>query len=150
MSNMIGYMLTWTTYGTWLQGDQRGYVKKGLLLRGNQGLEQSNQDRLKGNPVKLKQREKHIVRQSLADEAEKLAQKIYALAVCSNHVHIVVKYISEPIDGVVCAYKNASIKALKDNGIDGKIWTKGYDKRYCFDKGSLANRINYVLRHDKE
>jgi len=27
MARMIGYMLTWTTYGTWLQRDKRGYVK---------------------------------------------------------------------------------------------------------------------------
>jgi len=27
MARMIGYMLTWTTYRTWLQGDKRGYVK---------------------------------------------------------------------------------------------------------------------------
>ena len=27
MSDMVGYMLTWTTYGTWLQGDERGWVK---------------------------------------------------------------------------------------------------------------------------
>ena len=26
---MIAYMLTWTTYGTWLQGDERGYGKDG-------------------------------------------------------------------------------------------------------------------------
>ncbi len=29
MASMIGYMLTWTTYGTWLRGDKRGYVKDG-------------------------------------------------------------------------------------------------------------------------
>jgi len=29
MARMIGYMLTRTTYGTWLQGDKRGYVKDG-------------------------------------------------------------------------------------------------------------------------
>ncbi len=29
MVRMIGYMLTRTTYGMWLQGDKRGYVKDG-------------------------------------------------------------------------------------------------------------------------
>jgi len=39
MSEIIGYMLTWTTYGTWLQGDARGYVKNGKILSENKGLE---------------------------------------------------------------------------------------------------------------
>ena len=29
MARMIGYILTWTTYDTWLQGNKRGYVKDG-------------------------------------------------------------------------------------------------------------------------
>jgi hypothetical protein len=29
MSKIIGYMVTWTTYGSWLPGDERGYVKDG-------------------------------------------------------------------------------------------------------------------------
>ncbi len=29
MPRMIGFMATWTTYGTWLQGNKRGYVNIG-------------------------------------------------------------------------------------------------------------------------
>ena len=25
----IAYLITWTTYGTWLSGDERGWVKRG-------------------------------------------------------------------------------------------------------------------------
>ena len=32
MVKTLGYMVTWTTYGTWLQGDEQGYVKKGKVL----------------------------------------------------------------------------------------------------------------------
>ena len=28
-------------------------------------------------------------------------------------------------------------------------WTKGFDKRYCFDEKSLGRRINYVNSHSK-
>ena len=35
---MIAYMVTWTTYGSWLQGDKRGYVKDGQILGGNYNL----------------------------------------------------------------------------------------------------------------
>jgi len=29
------------------------------------------------------------------------------------------------------------------------IWTEGYDKRFCFDEMTLANRVRYVLRHNE-
>ena len=38
----IAYMLTWATYGSWLQGDERGYVKDGVILPANKGLNQAN------------------------------------------------------------------------------------------------------------
>jgi len=28
-------MVTWTTYGTWLEGEKKGYVKKGRVMAGN-------------------------------------------------------------------------------------------------------------------
>jgi len=43
MKRMIGYMVTWTTYGTWLQGDKRGYVKDGKTLAQNDKLKSANQ-----------------------------------------------------------------------------------------------------------
>jgi len=35
---IIGYMITWTTYGSWLQGGKRGYVKNGKILPANDKL----------------------------------------------------------------------------------------------------------------
>jgi len=32
MSKLVGYMVTWTTYGSWLQGDKRGFVKDGKIF----------------------------------------------------------------------------------------------------------------------
>jgi len=148
MAKMPGYMITWTTYGTWLQGDERGYVKKGETLKGNESLRKANTASQLGNAVKLNRKEREIVRKAVEYEAKRLGQKIYSLAVCSNHVHLVAEYISDPINEVVGYYKHAARVALQANGFVGRAWTKGYDKRYCFDDESLKKRIDYVLRHD--
>ena len=29
MPEPVGFLLTWTTYGTWLPGDERGWIKRG-------------------------------------------------------------------------------------------------------------------------
>jgi len=42
MAKTVGYMVTWTTYGTWLQGDRRGYVRDGQVLGEDKTLHDAN------------------------------------------------------------------------------------------------------------
>ena len=37
--------------------------------------------------------------------------------------------------------------ALQAKGFVRRVWTRGYDKRYCFDEKSLKDRMDYVGRH---
>jgi REP element-mobilizing transposase RayT len=147
MAKTLGYMVTWTTYGTWLQGDERGYVMDGKICGRNPKLEQRNKENQTGNTIKLAKKQKNIVRKAIMEEARKLGQTVHSIAVCTNHVHMVVSYISGGIEKSVKHYKNASLVALRKDGFIGRIWTRGYDKRYCFDEKSLKNRIDYVERH---
>lgn len=149
MAKTLGYHITWTTYGTWLQGDNRRYVKDGKILPANEALLQSNQKLQVQDTVKLSKPQREIVRQAITKQAEMLKQQIYALAVKSSHIHIVAEYIPQPIATIVAYYKNAARLALKTVGCDGKVWTAGYDKRFCFDKETLEQRIRYVQNHNK-
>ncbi len=140
-------MLTWTTYGTWLQGDERGYVKDGKTLGGDRVLMEANKRSQAGRTVHLSAKQKRVVHNAILREGALLGQRILALAVCSNHVHLVAEYITKPVGDVVAIYKAAGRKALNDLGIKGKVWTKGFDKRFCFDRESMQERIDYVNRH---
>ena len=141
-------MITWTTYGTWLQGDNRGYVKNGKILPANPMLSDSNKQNLTKKPIKLSKTHRTIITKAIYEKAEQLKHKIYALAVSYNHVHIVIDNTPEPIGNIVKYYKMASQVALRKYGITGRLWTKGFDKRYCFDKQTLKSRIEYVNSHD--
>ena len=90
--------------------------------------------------MKLRRDEREIVRKAIENEARRLEQEIYALTVCSNHVHIVVDNIDEPIYRTAGRYKRAGTRALRRNGFVGRVWTKGYDKRFCFDKKALEDK----------
>jgi REP element-mobilizing transposase RayT len=149
MPKTLGYHITWTTYGTWLQGDGRGYVKDGKILPVNEALLQSNQKLQIQDVVKLSKAQREIAQEAITKQAEMLKQRIYALAVKSNHIHLVVEYTPQPIERIVAYYKNAARQALKTVGCDGKVWTAGYDKRFCFDKETLERKIRYVLNHNK-
>ena len=143
-------MITWTTYGTWLQGDNRGYVKNGKILPANPKLSDSNMQNLTKKPVKLSKAHRKIITKAIYEKASQLKHKIYALAVSYNHVHIVIDNTPEPIGTIVKYYKMAGQVALRKYGITSRLWTKGFDKRYCFDKQTLKSRIDYVNLHDKK
>ena len=54
---------------------------------------------------------------------------------------------NESIEKVVSYYKNAARIALRGKGFIGRVWTKGFDKRFCFNQEELENKIKYVESH---
>lgn len=91
-------MVTWTTYGTWLQGDKRGYVKDGRILEGDQTLLELCKGLQKGQTVKLTKPEKEIVRGAILSESQRIGQNLEALAVCTNHLHIAARPCDKSIE----------------------------------------------------
>jgi len=147
MARMIGFMATWTAYGTWLQGHKKGYVKNGKILDANPKLEQSNKESLKNEIIKIPKRLREIVQNAILKEAKEINQKVYAIVVCSNHVHIVVESIGKRCGYSIGRFKKTATTELRKYGLDKKIWTKGFDKRYCYNQQELDNKIQYVQRH---
>jgi len=135
---MIGFMATWTAYGTWLQGHKKGYVKNGEILDANPKLEQSNKESLKHEIIKIPRRLREKVRNAILKEAKEINQKVYAIAVCSNHVHIVVESIGQSCGYSVGRFKKTATTELRKYG---------FDKRYCYNQQKLDNKIQYVQRH---
>lgn len=141
-------MVTWTTYGTWLQGDRRGYVKNGKTLAQNNKLKSANQRQQKYPTVKLNSEEKQIVENAITEEARRINHKILAIVVCSNHVHVVAGVSGESIEQAVHRYKYSATLALRKSVSQGKIWSKGFDKRFCFTNEELENKVGYVRSHN--
>jgi len=141
-------MVTWTTYGTWLQGDKRGYVKDGQILEGDQTLLKICKALQKGQTVKLTKREKEIVRRAILSESQRIGQNIEALAVCTNHLHLTARPCDKSIERIVSMYKSVATRALRSLGRTGPIWTTGFDKRFCFTEADLVRKIQYIQNHN--
>ncbi|MFQ6035273.1 MAG: hypothetical protein ACE5NM_05430, partial [Sedimentisphaerales bacterium] len=107
MAKLIGYMLTWTTYGSWLQGDKRGFVRDGEILQGDERILELCKKLQKGPTVKLKKQEKALVETAILNEAERISHKIEALAICTNHIHLAARPCDKSIERIVSMYKNA-------------------------------------------
>jgi REP element-mobilizing transposase RayT len=150
MHKTLGYLLTWTTYGTWLQGNKRGYVKDGVVVLGkNTPLANSNIEELKKDQITLTPDQRKIIANAIHAKANEIGQKICAISVCSNHVHIVADYTTQDLGLIVRYYKMAGQTAMRNAGLAGRLWTKGFDKRFCFDEQSLRKRIDYVNSQSK-
>ena len=142
---MVGYMVTFTTYGTWLQGDRRGFVKNASILPANRSLENANESAQKNPSVILSKNERSIIYKAIIEEAERIRHRLHGIAVCSNHVHIVAEPGKETIGKIVSRYKNIARTAI---GRKERIWTRGFDKRFCFAEQDFRQRIEYVKNHN--
>jgi len=150
MAQLIGYMVTWTTYGSWLQGDERGYVKRGRTYLGDNAIRQANLKTLKNPPVILTKSEQRIVYATIVSESRVIGQEICALAVCSDHVHLAAKPCPKSIEQIVSRYKNKAMFALRRCGRSGRLWTRSFDKRFCFTDKQLAARVTYIRNHESD
>src|SRR5438132_13645292 len=106
MSFPLAYHLTWTTYGTWLQGDERGWVKKGTA--GIQDPEPGRQERcyqlLKTSPTTLNQQQRLLIQVTIEAHCDHRKWKLHAVNVRSNHIHVVVTAAMDP-DSVMGQFK---------------------------------------------
>ena len=143
-------MVTWTAYGSWLQGDRRKYVKNGQILDPNPSLETKNKENMKYPKVSLNAPQRESIEKAIIEESAGLNQKIYVIAVRSNHIHLVTDCNFISAASAVSHYKNAARLAVESNGFVGRLWTKGFSVRYCFNEDQLNKVIQYVNRHNRK
>jgi REP element-mobilizing transposase RayT len=144
---VLGYMLTWTAYGNWLQGDKRKYVKNGQILDPNPSLESKNKENMKYPKVSLTAAQRKIIERAIIEESAESNQKIYVIAIRKSHIHLVADCNFISAASAVSHYKNAARLAMESNGFVGRLWTRGFSVRYCFDENQLNTVIEYVSRH---
>jgi hypothetical protein len=139
MGATLGILITWTTYGTWLRGDERGWVEDGITYPADPILRTADASRMKYEPF-LFDPEKLLAVGSMIGRSliERMGVRILALTVQRWHVHALIAPTPHPFASVVKCGKDAVRWGLKPGR---PIWTDGYDKRFCFDESTLRTRI---------
>jgi REP element-mobilizing transposase RayT len=151
----IAYHITWTAYGTWLPGDDRGWV-----AAGKQGIQDADADRrvdamalMAGDPVILTPRQREIVADTIRAHCHFRGWEIHAVNVRSNHVHVVVSADRHP-DEVMRQFKAWTSRRLsEDAGLAAspgerngrkRWWTEQGSTKWVFDDRYLREAIDYV------
>jgi hypothetical protein len=135
--------VTTTSYGTWLPGDLRGFVRKGVILPGDPELLDMSRGLLKGAPVRFAIGERDRLFDALVAACDEFKYRLSDVTIESWHVHLVLFHGEDKIATVMGRLKTRMRQALAR----GRIWTEGYCAEPLFDDVAIAEVQEYVARH---
>jgi len=148
LGSTLGILFTWTTYGTWLRGDQRGWVENGTTYPADPVLQAADGERMKYPPFLFADQQLLKVGAMIGKSlVERKGVVVLALTVQSWHVHLLIGATEHRVEAIVKCGKDAVRWGIRPGR---PIWTDGYDKRFCYDTPTLESRQVYVERHNLE
>jgi hypothetical protein len=140
---LLATMITTTSYGVWPPGDLRGYVDEGVILPGNPKLLDHAKALMTSDPVYFTTAQQTILFNALVSASTRYGYQLFCASVESWHLHWLIDHGFDSAATMVGRLKTAMRKALNC----GRIWTEGYDSRYCFTDRDVDTRRGYIMRH---
>jgi REP element-mobilizing transposase RayT len=159
------WLLTWTTYGTWLPGDDRGFVSNvrdgdGPELRHNtpgttpdakvRGLVIDSRERMLGPTVYLNAVQAGFVLEQLHETARYRGWELAAVAVMANHLHLVVGVPDDPEPDTLLrdfkSYASRRLNAVFAKPASGTWWTQSGSRRKLPNDTAVRAAVEYVKR----
>jgi hypothetical protein len=145
----IAFFITWTAYGTHVQGDERGWRRR---RKGNQlpepRLAAWHGERLNHAALQLSSAQRAVVEHECRRHCEHRGWHVWAINARTNHVHVVVT-------AVECSGKivRDQLKANCTRGLreqwpefrDRPVWTVGGDWECINSMDDLESACQYVL-----
>ena len=144
----IAFFVTWTVYGTFLQGDERGWRRR---RKGSQSpqpkLATWRRERLK-HPIRLLDDSQQS---DIETEIERLAAyrgwHIRTKSARTNHVHVVVtasEYAGSKVRDQLKANCTRVWRASCRQLVDRPVWTTGGDCQCIYTEDDLEQVVIYV------
>ena len=163
MTPVHPWFLTWRTYGTWLPGDERGFVGPAVDHRGRRvianvpgdpmhagssPLQEYARGVMKGAPVRLKPGHAVDLLAQLRETAAYRGWQLLAAAVLSTHVHLVVRVEGDPEgESILRDFKSYAARKLNRTwGVppNGSWWSESGSRRVLRGEGNVREAVDYV------
>ena len=144
----LGYFLTWSSYGTWLPGDERGWSRKYVwnVRPPNPSLVKFAQSQMKEPAFTLSVSSRILVADTIRRHCEIRGWTLHAVNARSNHVHVVVTAPSYQPERVGEQFKAWSTRRLKEvEPARTRFWTEGGSCRWINQEAELDAAVIYVL-----
>ena len=147
MHDPVTYFITWTTYGTWLPGDARGWRKThtGPQLS-RPRLEDWCRSRMIEMPILLSGDQRRRVEAVCREHAAIRGWVLHAVSIRSNHVHIVVT-ADKPPELVRDQFKANATRVLREAPStinQEKVWSRGGDIEIVDGESNFECVVQYV------
>jgi REP element-mobilizing transposase RayT len=159
------WFLTWHTYGTWLPGDERGFVDPVLdeqgvraihnvpgtpVDRDNPRLRAYSQRIMKASPVYLTVEQAAALLEQFHETARYRGWQVLAAAVLANHVHLVVGVPGDPDPADLLrdfkSYGSRRLNRCWGKPASGSWWTESGSRRVLKAESHRQAAIRYVMR----
>jgi len=115
MSELQGYFLTWSTYGTWLPGDDRGWIEHREGWKAPDPIRKRDAGKLMMEPPCLLNTKKRLaVEAQIVETCIHRAWHLHAVNCRSNHLHVVVSAPEASSRKVRIDLKAWATRCLKD------------------------------------
>lgn len=140
---VIATMITTTSYGTWLPGDLRGYVRDGQILPGEPKLLDQSKALLSQAPVYFSHPQIIVLDHAIRAAADEFDYVLSDLSIESWHLHWIVDHGFDPVPDMVGRLKTRMRQMIRR----GRIWTEGYCHRCLHDADEILIARQYIARH---
>jgi REP element-mobilizing transposase RayT len=162
------WLLTWTTYGTWLPGEDRGFVSpvrsssfdpwQRRNVRGTDdsrsmaGLKRASQSRLKCPPILLSLLQAEALLDQFHETAKYRSWECLAVAIMRTHVHLLVEVVDDPDPEVILkdfkSYASRKLNTRWDRPVSDTWWTESGSKRKKWNCTAVVNAVRYVANQE--
>jgi REP element-mobilizing transposase RayT len=146
----LAYFLTWVTYGTWLPGDERGWVDHGWGQQEPDPIRKREAElRMAEGACSLDPEQRTLVEQTIADHCRIRGWALHAVNCRSNHVHVVLTAAVSPAEAreQLKAWSTRRLKERDRQRLQAarkKWWSERGSGRFINDEAGLENVIHYV------
>ena len=151
MSEAIGVLFTFTTYGTHLHGADTSSVSRNRRSWGsptvpsNAAWQQQARRLMAEAEFTLDQEDRALVLKSVVDACAHRAWHLFCVHIPTNHVHAVLQ-TDLPADRTLIYLKGRATFVLKTRYPDReRFWTKHGSTRYLWNRASLRAAVDYVM-----
>jgi len=170
MSDTLTWLITSTTYGTWLPGDARGFVGRVREKRDDDeptgamrvehdragtpydrdvpGLRATSKLLMKGDPVLLNEDQAEVVVEQFCETATFRGWSLHSASVMANHFHLVVSApAATSTDQLLRDFKSYASRSLNrrwPKPASGTWWTASGSRRRLPDDRAVEAATNYV------
>jgi REP element-mobilizing transposase RayT len=147
------YLITFTSYGCHMHGDDSGSVDRkhhlyrSPLLEPNPKRVEAESRRMEQSRYDLDPRRRDIVLAAIVERCSDRSWTLRAAHVRTNHVHIVAGADVRP-ERIMNDLKSYASRCLNRLGLDGpgrKRWARHGSTRWLWDARSVSGAIRYVV-----